>query len=1093
VAKALSSWFGISVSFLCYLCTTNNSAFAQASLIQVTSDGTVNTQVTENGSTAEITGGETRGDNLFHSFQDFSVGTGNEAFFNNADSISNIFSRVTGGNVSDIDGVIRANGSANLFLINPAGIIFGENASLNIGGSFYGSSASSILFEEGEFSAADLENSPLLTVNAPIGLGFRDQPGDIINRSTADDVGLQVSAGETISLIGGNINFEGGKLFASEGTINLAGLSTSGKVGLNADGSFDFSQIENRANISLFNQATIDVRGSDNGAIKINTNNLELTGASQFLAGINAESGFAEAQAGNIDINSNSLVAKGDSQILNETLGIGDAGNINITTGSLDFTEGSIILGSSFGQGNAGDVNIKATGSVAFDRDFGGIHTNLGLQQNDIVIEGAAGNAGNIDINARSLSLTNGARLVSKTSGTGNAGNISVNVLENVFVDGAGVTPVTINEVTFTFKSGIFTQATPDGLGNSGNIRINAREFRLDHQALIGAESYTVGNAGDITINAQENILLGLDTLVLTQIQPDGKGNGGDIEINTKNLTIVDSFLLSDSKGAGDAGSIRINASESVFLQDAPDTKDSVFKEGSLIISGVGILGDETKGNAGNIEINTKSLTSEGSSFIVAQTNGIGDGGNIIINSQEGVFLNDTSRIVSQVAEKAVGNGGEININSPIISLKGLSAISTTTLAGGKGLAGNINLNTDNLTLTDTSIIDALTENNFDGGDITISASTINLFGGSKIVTATDSRGNAGNISLDVDEAINISGNNPDFSQFIADLTQDEIIRQNEAGEIRPNDRFRFTTPANILKVLGGSSGLFANTSINSTGNGGNIQIGTPQEFSLADTALISVGSQGDGGAGSLSIEAQFLSLDHGSLLAATPSGTGGNITLSIANNFKLKNQSLVSSQASGDANGGNINIDSQFVIAYPKGNSDILANAEQGEGGNININAESLFGIEPRPLKDSSNDINASSNFNLDGTVSINTSRVNPLQGATELPSNVVEAKQTADQTCSANREGKANSGLAIAGRGGVHPAPDTPLNSENISNENPTQASIPQPLETSQGKIQPARGIKVTKSGKIVLTAYRTDNVGERIPESRINCGQI
>jgi large exoprotein involved in heme utilization and adhesion len=783
-------------------------------------------------------------------------------------------------------------------------------------------------------------------------------------------------------------------------------------------------------------------------------------------------------------------VAKGESQIQNETFGIGDAGNINITTGSLDFTKGSIILGSSLGQGDAGDVMIKATGDVAFDRDFGGIHTNLGLQQNDIVIEGAVGNAGNIDINARSLSLTNGARLVSKTSGKGNAGNVNVKVLENVFVDGEGVTPVTINDFTFVFKSGIFTQATTDGRGNSGNIQIDGKEFRLDNQGLVGAESYTVGNAGDITINAQENVFLGLDTLVLTQIQPDAEGNGGDIEINTKNLSLVDSFLLSDSKGGGDAGSIKINASDSVLLQDAPDTKNSVFKEGSLIISGVGILGDQTEGNAGNIEINTKSLTSEGSSFIVAQTNGVGDGGNIIINSQEGVFLNDTSRIVSQVAEKAVGNSGEININSPIISLNGLSAISTTTLAGGKGLAGNINLNTDNLTLTDISIIDALTENNFDGGDITISASTINLFGGSKIVTATDGTGNAGNISLNVDKAINISGNNPNFSQFIADLAQDEIIRQNEASEIKPNDRFRFTTPSSILKVLGGSSGLFANTSTNSTGNGGNIQIGTPQEFSLADTALISVGSQGDGGAGSLSIEALSLSLDHGSLLAATPSGVGGNITLSIASNFKLDNQSLVSSQATGDANGGNINIDSQFIIAYPKSNSDILANAEQGEGGNININAESLFGIEARPLNDLSNDINASSNFNLDGTVNINTSRVNPLQGATELPSNVVEAKQTTSQTCSANREGKANNGLAIAGRGGIHPAPDAPLNSEHISNENPAQASIPQPLETSQGRIQPARGIKVTKSGKIVLTAYRTNNAGERIAEIKPNC---
>jgi filamentous hemagglutinin family protein len=153
-------------------------------LAQVTSDDTVNTQVTENGNTAEITGGETRGDNLFHSFQDFSVPTGNEASFLNANDISNIFSRVTGGNISNIDGLISANGSANLFLINPAGIIFGEGARLDIGGSFYGSSASSILFEDGEFSAADLDNPPLLTVNAPIGLGFRDQPGDIVNRAS---------------------------------------------------------------------------------------------------------------------------------------------------------------------------------------------------------------------------------------------------------------------------------------------------------------------------------------------------------------------------------------------------------------------------------------------------------------------------------------------------------------------------------------------------------------------------------------------------------------------------------------------------------------------------------------------------------------------------------------------------------------------------------------------------------------------------------------------------------------------------------------------------------------------------------------------
>ena len=111
-----------------------------ASAQSITSDGTLPTptEVTENGNVSEIRGGTVRGSNLFHSFRDFSVTTGAEASFLNGDNVSNIFSRVTGGNISNIDGLIRANGAASLFLINPAGIIFGEGARLDIGGSFYG-------------------------------------------------------------------------------------------------------------------------------------------------------------------------------------------------------------------------------------------------------------------------------------------------------------------------------------------------------------------------------------------------------------------------------------------------------------------------------------------------------------------------------------------------------------------------------------------------------------------------------------------------------------------------------------------------------------------------------------------------------------------------------------------------------------------------------------------------------------------------------------------------------------------------------------------------------------------------------------------
>jgi len=252
--KALSLSLQVALMTTGYLWATASNTQAETSnkslllLAQVTTDGTVNTQVTQNDNVAEITGGETRGSNLFHSFQDFSVTTGNEAFFDNANDISNIFSRVTGGNISNIDGLIRANGSASLFLINPAGILFGENARLDIGGSFYGSSATSVLFENGDFSATDLENPPLLTINAPIGLGFRDNPGNV----AVQGANLTVLPGQNLSLVGGDIDIDNASLNALGGNINLGSLETTGVITLDEQLNFDFSNLS-LADISLTN------------------------------------------------------------------------------------------------------------------------------------------------------------------------------------------------------------------------------------------------------------------------------------------------------------------------------------------------------------------------------------------------------------------------------------------------------------------------------------------------------------------------------------------------------------------------------------------------------------------------------------------------------------------------------------------------------------------------------------------------------------------------------------------------------------------------------------------------------------------------
>ena len=310
------------LSLSCF--TLNQEIFFKAATAQVIPDGTTHTTVEVNGNNFEINNGDRAGENLFHSFSDFLVPNQGSAFFNNALDIVNIFSRVTGGNISNINGLLGANGTANLFLINPAGIIFGEGARLDIGGSFYGSTADSILFTNGEFSATDLDNSPVLTINVPMGLNFRDNPGEIVNQSVAqniagDLVGLEVTSEQTLALVGGDINFETGNVTARGGKIELGGLSAAGTVEIKNNGSLGFSNAP-RANIILTNSSNLDVTGTD-------------------------------AQGGNISIDAEFVAALPNENIDNQRLG----GNITISTRNAEKPPVNDI------RGGAGNISITAT------------------------------------------------------------------------------------------------------------------------------------------------------------------------------------------------------------------------------------------------------------------------------------------------------------------------------------------------------------------------------------------------------------------------------------------------------------------------------------------------------------------------------------------------------------------------------------------------------------------------------------------------------------------------------------------------------------------------------------------------------------
>ena len=463
-------------------------------------------------------------------------------------------------------------------------------------------------------------------------------------------------------------------------------------------------------------------------------------------------------------------------------------------------------------------------------------------------------------------------------------------------------------------------------------------------------------------------------------------------------------------------------------------------------------------------------------SFLLASVSeqGEGNAGQVIFNADNISF--SESLVLSQIEGEAEGNAGDIDITANTININNFSLVSTNAQAGTSGAAGNINLNGTNISINTGSVVDALTENGFNGGNIAISGGNLEVVSGGVVVTSTAGAGNAGNMSLDLTGDITING--------------EGIIP-------RPEDIF--TLEEQVLNDLQESTGLFATSSGASTGNGGNIELTNVGELNISNNGMISVDSQGEGNGGTLNINTDSLNLNNQAAISAiTASGDGGNINLTVDDTIRLENNSTISTQASDNGNGGNINIDTNFIIAFPNQNNDIVANTQEGQGGNINITAESVLGIVERdsnPPNDT-NDIDASSEFGLNGTVSIFTPETNTFESAVELPSNIVEVEQTTTQACNAERGLAAQNNLTLKGRGGVRSAPDLPLDSHNISINGEFSNSIsaiPEPIETAQGKVQLARGIKITQDKRIILTAYRTNNAGDRIPEIKRNCNQI
>jgi filamentous hemagglutinin family protein len=657
---------------------------------QVTPDGTLGAEsstvtpdIIKGIPSDRIDGGATRGTNLFHSFGEFNVGVGSGAYFSNPSGIENIISRVTGSNLSQIEGTFGVLGNANLFFLNPNGIVFGPNASLDVKGSFLASTASSVLFNNGfAFSATDPQAPPLLTVNVPIGLQYRGNPGAIQSQGAF----LQVPTGQSLTLAGGTVNINGGFLIAPGGRVELAGVATPGEVGLTQQGQEWRLRVPEglaRADLAI-NNALVNVIAGGGGSIALTARNLKLTGAS-LQAGIGAGLGTVGAQAGDIDINAaeatNIDASSADNSILAN--GTGNAGAINITTGSLSVTNGGQVAVSTDGEGNAGNINIAARDRVSFDGvGSDGIITSAAVSNKFIA---GVGQGGDINITTGSLSLTNGGKVDASTAGKGNAGNINITARDAMSFDGVGSNGLNSGASSFGDFSGAGGQA--------GNINITTGSLSLTNGGEVITTTLGRGDTGNINITARDAVSFdgvgsnGRNSSASTLGDIFGLGGqAGNINITTGSLSLTNGGQVDTSTvGKGNAGNINITARDAVSFNGVVSSGNGEIPSGvrSRVIAGA-------VGQGGNITVKTGLFSITNGGALSASSVGQGGAGNIDVNARQ--LRLDQGSILAQAA---TGQGGNITLQvQDFLLLRRGSFISTTAgtaQAGGDG--GNITFN----------------------------------------------------------------------------------------------------------------------------------------------------------------------------------------------------------------------------------------------------------------------------------------------------------------------------------------------------------------------------------------------------------------
>ncbi|MBX3640460.1 MAG: filamentous hemagglutinin N-terminal domain-containing protein [Nitrosomonas sp.] len=887
--------------------------------------------------------GKTVGNNLFYSFSNFSIGATDTAWFNlNSPDLANVISRVTGGVESIIDGQLQMTnvGSApSFFFINPTGITFSAGASVDVPGSFYVSTASGLNISDGSIYAAHETQTSTLSAAEPESFGFLGNEAGSINISglETDLVELALQPGTDVAFVGNDIYIENALIMdkdAAPAGLDLQFIATGNK---SARISLDTLPNEATAgNLSLKN-ATLATLSHGPGRIVVRSNHFNAINSNLFLSNSNSDavpiadgrgidiqahtltldnsklSATSNENAADITISADLLEISNLSQI--NSTAVNHSGAVTITADDLSVDQSSI-LSTISGEGSTGNVTVSADSVKLLNGGIIRSGTGTGTGTTSAVFNV---DSGSVTINAQELLISDST--IDSLILEGNAGDITINV-----------DYLSINNST-DFDRGIFSRVLEGGgEGNSGDVIVNSKAIEMNRGFISSRTFGSTGQAGDISVTTDILKISG-GVIVANTSTAD---RGGSISINAAQLSIDSrGTIQSVTFGDGNGGNIAINAEEieiggvasGIF---ANTLETGTGNAGNITVNAESILlkdsgsiqsavNDDAQGNGGIVTVSAKTLVLN-DGFMSARTFTSGNAGNIII-SADVLRLNDSGRILAgsgnRANRSATGDGGSISIDAEVVELSNAFIVNETY---GSGNSGQVSINADSVQLHENSFISASTFGSGRSGDIHITANAISVQGTGK----TD-------VDLSSDELTGVfSGAAPGSSGQIGNITLD-------ARNGRPLD-IQLENGAHLSIQ---NAAIVADNAIDST---------TPSVITIdaANLSLINsfitAQSSGNVDAGDINIHfTDQLFLDPSVISTEANDGHGGTITISGGELIYLLDSAITTSVKGQEGDGGNINISADSLI-MDSGFIQANTAATNASGGNVNINVSTLI-----------------------------------------------------------------------------------------------------------------------------------------------------